>query len=92
LALVEAALAGCALIANDIPSFREIWGDSACFFRTNDGESLAEAIRTLSDDPKLLRQYARRAQDHAVRNFTADQMVNCYEQLYGSLVGQEAAA
>jgi glycosyltransferase involved in cell wall biosynthesis len=92
LALVEAAMAGCALIANDIPSFREIWGDSACFFQTNDSESLAEAIRTLSGDPTLLRQYAKRAYDHAVRNFTANQMVDRYEQLYGSLVGQEAAA
>ena len=33
---LEAALSRCALLLNDIPSFREIWGESACYFQTND--------------------------------------------------------
>jgi glycogen synthase len=92
LALVEAAMSGCALIANDIPSFRELWGDCAYFFRRNDAESLAEGIRILSSDPELRHEYARRAHDHASENFSADGMVDSYEQLYGSLTVQEAAA
>ena len=32
--VLEAALSRCAIIANDIPSFREIWGDDAIYFRT----------------------------------------------------------
>src|SRR6266852_6635513 len=38
---LEAALSRCAIIANDIPSFREIWGDAALYFETNDANSLA---------------------------------------------------
>ena len=92
LALVEAAMSGCALIANDIPSFRELWGDSACFFRTNDPESLSETIGNLSGDLLLLNEFAQRAHDHAVGNFNANRMLDSYEQLYGALIAQEAAA
>ena len=92
LALVEAAMSGCALIANDIPSFRELWGDSAYFFRTNDAESLCEAIRTLSSDPVLRNAYAQRAHDQAAKNFNVNRMIDSYEHLYGSLIAQEAAA
>jgi glycosyltransferase involved in cell wall biosynthesis len=38
--LLEAAFSRCAIVANDIPSFREIWGDAALYFRTNDASSL----------------------------------------------------
>lgn len=92
LALVEAAMSGCAVIANDIPSFRELWGNCAYFFRRNDADSLAEAIRALSSDPALVRQYAERAHDHAVRHFNSADMVSSYEKLYSSWVAQEAAA
>lgn len=92
LALVESAMSGCALLANDIPSFRELWGDSAYFFRTNDGESLADGIRVLSGDPVLLTTYAQSAHDRALMKFSAERMVDSYEQLYGSLAAQEAAA
>src|SRR5213075_694716 len=50
LAPVEAALSRCAIVANDIPTFREIWGDDAIYFSTNDAASLAAAIRDLSED------------------------------------------
>ena len=33
LAPVEAALCGCAVVANDIPSLREVWGDSGVVFQ-----------------------------------------------------------
>lgn len=92
LAPVEAALSRCALIANDIPSFHELWGDAACYFSTNDADSLAEAIGRLASDRELCQEYARRAYQHARRNFTSDPMVRMYEQLYGALAAQEAAA
>lgn len=92
LALVEAALSHCALIANDVPSFRELWGDAAYYFSTNDAGSLAEAIRRLGSDEELCQAYAQRAYQHAQRNFTSDQMIRVYKQLYGALVAQEAAA
>ena len=44
LAAVEAALAGCAVVANDIASLREVWGDAAVFFAKDDAESLGQVV------------------------------------------------
>jgi glycosyltransferase involved in cell wall biosynthesis len=82
----------CALVANDIPSLHELWGDTAIYFRRNDGADLAEKIRQLTADPALRRTYALRAYRRALQRFTAERMVNEYLQLYCSLVGTEALA
>ena len=49
---LEAALSRCAIIANDIPSYREIWGDDAIYFRTNDATSLAARSANLAKTAK----------------------------------------
>ncbi|MGE5206250.1 MAG: glycosyltransferase family 4 protein [Chlamydiota bacterium] len=90
LAPLEAAMSRCALVANDIPSFHELWGDSAVYFRRNDGADLAEKVRQLASDPVLRRDYALRAYRRALQRFTTERMVNEYLQLYYSLVGAEA--
>jgi glycogen(starch) synthase len=92
LAPVEAALSRCALIANDIPVFHELWGDAALYFRKNDAKSLADAIAFLAANPKIRREYAERAYRCALEKFTADRMISDYEKLYGKLVPQEVAA
>jgi glycosyltransferase involved in cell wall biosynthesis len=90
LAPVEAALSRCAIVASDIPSFRELWGDAAVFFRNNDAESLRRAIETLLLDPALWRQMGNRAFRHAQQRFTAERMVSDYMGLYQSLVPARA--
>jgi glycogen(starch) synthase len=93
LAPLEAAFSRCAVVANDIPTFHEIWGDSAYYFRRNDADSLAAAIRTLSSNPQVRVEYAERAYLRAHKEFTADRMVDQYERLYRRLTAvQEAAA
>ena len=92
LAPVEAALSRCAIVANDIPSFREIWGDAACFFRHNDAHSLAATVMRLHSDRRLQRKYANSAYERARARFSADRMVDEYLTLYGTLVTAEAAA
>jgi glycogen synthase len=86
LAPVEAALSKCALIANDIPSFRELWGDSALFFRRNDPDALADAIATFAEHPPLRRLYAEEAYERARSRFNSQRMVDEYESLYKILV------
>lgn len=86
LAPVEAALSKCALIANDIPSFRELWGSSAFYFKRNDPDSLAHAIATFSENPPLRRLYAEQAYECARSRFTANCMMDEYEDLYKTLV------
>src|SRR5581483_1304167 len=48
--ILEAALSRCALVLNDIPPLREIWGNAAVYFHTNDAASLAEAVQIVSQD------------------------------------------
>ena len=46
LAALEAALCGCAIVARDIPSLREVWGEAAVYFRDAEGlERLLGALR-----------------------------------------------
>jgi len=90
LAPVEAALSRCAIVANDIPSFRELWQDAAIFFDCNDGARLSDAIESLAADEQLRSSYANRAYKHALARFSADRMVDDYLNLYTALVDTHA--
>jgi glycosyltransferase involved in cell wall biosynthesis len=92
LAPVEAALSGCALILNDIESFRELWGDAGFYFRRNSSDGLASAIRELATNDELRRVYAERACRQAIRRFQSERMIDEYERLYHGLMVKEAAA
>lgn len=89
---LEAALSRCALIANDIPSFREVWGDSAAYFRANDSSSLASVVRRLGEDRELRKDYANRAYQRARDCFTAKRMVENYLHMYFTLLAESRAA
>lgn len=82
---LEAAFSRCAIVANDIPCFRETWGDAALYFRTNDAASLAESIRILNEDRPMRRAYAELAYSRARERFTTKRMIEEYLQLYRSL-------
>jgi glycogen synthase len=92
LAPVEAALSRCAIVANDIPSLREVWGQAACYFQENDPISLCETIERLHSDREMRLTYANLAYNRARQWFTADRMVEDYMNLYQSLVGAETIA
>ncbi len=83
--ILEAAFSRCAIVANDIPSHREIWGDAALYFRTNDAASLAENIRLLNEDRPMRRAYAELAYSRAREKFTTKRMIDQYLALYRSL-------
>jgi glycosyltransferase involved in cell wall biosynthesis len=89
---LDAALSRCAIVANDIPSFRETWGDAALYFRTNDAASLAESIRRLTSDREMCRAYANLAYTRARERFTTKRMIDQYLQLYRSLSTAERVA
>src|SRR5439155_23997097 len=82
MAALEAAFSRCAIVANDIPSYREIWGDTALYFRTNDASSLAENVRILSVDRAMRRAYAELAYSRARERFTTKRMIDDFLQLY----------
>lgn len=54
IAPLEAALCGCTVVANDIASLREVWGDDALYF---DGpRSLSMLLHQLNRDKRQLAQ------------------------------------
>jgi len=83
MAPLEAALCGCAVIANDIPSLREVWGDDALYF---DGpRSLSMLLHQLNRDEELLAQARQRSFARA-NEMTVQRMVDSYEALYRALL------
>lgn len=92
LAPVEAAFSRCALVMNDIPSFRELWGETACYFQRNRAEDLADKIRELQQDRELRLTYANLAYRRAKQRFTAERMVSDYLTLYQTLISAEVVA
>ena len=66
LAVLEAALSGCALVLSDIPTFREIWGDAALFVPPYDAPAARAAINRLITDGELRVLLAARARQRAL--------------------------
>lgn len=89
---LEAAFSRCAIVANDIPSHREIWGDAALYFKTNDAASLAENIRLLNQDRTMRRAYAEMAYTRARERFTTKRMIDQCLDLYRSVASVDSAA
>jgi glycogen synthase len=89
---LEAAFSRCAILANDIPSYREVWGDAALYFRTNDASSLAENIRRLNQDRPMRRAYAELAYTRARERFTTKRMIDQCLELYRSLISPASRA
>jgi glycogen(starch) synthase len=85
LAPVEAALSRCAIVANDIPTFHEVWGDTARYFRHNDSLSLKQEIQRLHSDRELRLTYANLAYNRARQRYSADRMVDDYLSLYQTI-------
>ena len=61
LSVLEAALAGCALVLGDIPSLREVWGDAALYVAPDDPAALGQAINCLGADQRLRQRLAAAA-------------------------------
>ena len=80
LAPLEAAFCGCALVARDLPSFREVWGDAALYF--HNATDLSSLLDTLHNDEALIRTLAHRATERAGQHFTRQQMTQRYLHLY----------
>jgi glycogen(starch) synthase len=81
LVVLEAALAGCALVLGDIPSLREQWDGAALFVSPGDAAGLADALQRLIGDEELRRALAAQARRRA-RHRSARAMAGAYLELY----------
>jgi glycosyltransferase involved in cell wall biosynthesis len=89
LAVLEAALAGCALVLGDVPSLRERWDGAALFVDPADDDAIAAAIGALAADAALRSRLAAEARPRALA-LGPDRMAAAYLDLYGALVARRA--
>lgn len=79
LAALEAAQSGCAVVARDIPSLREVWSEGALYFK--DAQSLSAVLQRLHGNPDLLKE-ARERSFLRARNYSVDRMVDGYMAVF----------
>src|SRR4029450_13564872 len=84
LTVLEAGLAGCALVLGDIPSLREVWDGAALFVPPNQPDALAEVLEHLIQDVWWRERMAQRARARALR-YTSALMAHAYVRLYARL-------
>ncbi|MBS1815935.1 MAG: glycosyltransferase family 4 protein [Acidobacteria bacterium] len=83
LALLEAALYGCALVLRDIPTLREIWGEEVLYF--TEATSLTDRLQHLYTSTSLLEEMQHRSYQRA-RMYTRDRMVSAYIALFSASI------
>ena len=93
LAIVEAMLAGLPVVATDVGSVSEavVAGETGLLVAPEDAAALAEAIRTLRDDPDARRRLGERGRELAGERFTPEAMAHAFEALYREIRADAAA-
>jgi glycogen synthase len=87
LSVLEAALAGCALVLGDLPTLRQQWDGRAVFVCQDEPATLRLAIESLIENPDLRCALAMRARRHAL-TLSARRMALAYQSLYTELSGR----
>jgi glycogen synthase len=90
LSAVEAALSGCALVLGDIPTLREVWGDTAVYVPPGDPPALGFALTAMARNPVGLGLYGARARARALAS-TPAQMALAYQASYAELASGRRA-
>ena len=85
LAVLEAALAKCALVLGDIDSLKENWQDAALFVHPEKTDHLLSAIQNFIEDRERLQDYAIRANEKAML-LTPQRMAFQYIRIYEALL------
>jgi glycogen synthase len=85
LAILEAALSGCALVLSDLPSLRENWEGCARFVAPDDGGAWTAALNELARNDVERRWLQSRARARALA-FNPARQAAAYHRLYASLL------
>jgi glycogen(starch) synthase len=88
LAPLEAAMCRCAILARDIPSLREVWGDGAMYF--SEAASLSSTLERLHRDSAMLERLREKSRARA-SEFSLARMTQQYLRLYKNLTGTGAS-
>ncbi len=85
LPVIEAALAGCALVLGDVPSLRETWEGAALFVDPDSPDDLRRGLELLIGEPKGLHGLARRARGRALA-LTPERRAAAFLEAYSDLL------
>lgn len=90
LAIVEAMLAACPVIATRVGSVAEavIHGETGLLIEKNDVEGLAAALSALKEDRALRDRMGQRGREVAIAHFTASKMAKHYEEIWQKVLSQ----
>lgn len=88
LSVLEAALAGCALVLGDLPSLRENWDGTARFVDPEDPEELHRALRALTEDDAARLELSSRARSRAL-GFGPERQAARYLEAYARLAHRQ---
>jgi glycogen(starch) synthase len=87
LAVLEAALSGCALVLGDIPTLRENWEGAARFVQPDDFEAFRSILTELISDCSARANLSACSQARAL-GFTHDRMASAYLKAYSEVVSR----
>lgn len=86
LVTLEAAAAGCAVIASDLPGIREVVKEFGLLVKPNDADRLREAILAMNDE-SVRRGYVNKG-FKSVKKYSWPKVAEKYIQLYEDLVSK----
>ncbi|MDD3013107.1 MAG: glycosyltransferase [Candidatus Gastranaerophilales bacterium] len=89
---IISAYSNCAILANDIPVYRELWGDCACIYERNNLNSFIRHLNNLIENKKLLTFTAKNCQAKALSSFSIKRMGLEYINLYKSILHKYIAS
>jgi glycosyltransferase involved in cell wall biosynthesis len=86
LSILETMFYGKPVVAFSVGGIPEVIGDSCPLYPFADVAVAAAGLDTLVESPSLARKLGERSQTRAIENFTADQIVPQYEELYRRVI------
>ena len=86
LSFLEAASHQCALVGGDIPTLREIWGESMTYVNTDDPKDLTKICNVLLNDPFESRKKGETAYLTA-KKYPLNKQTAQYMKIYKELLG-----
>jgi glycogen synthase len=91
LAILEAALSGCALVLSDLPTLRENWDGCARFIHPDDEAGWIQALNEVAAN-NVERQWLQSRARARAMTFSSARQVQAYLQLYSSLCEMSGTA
>ena len=82
LVLIESMACECTIITSDLPSLKEICGDSVIYVKPYSVKDIVKKVNYLAKNPKLRKELGKKARKRVVKYYNQEKMFKEYEKLY----------